>query len=105
MCGRLTCFICHELNSIQILMQTQRHEPIVCINLSSRCVTLISSKMEEYIRISTVLEFFERHRCIVFVTARATCAEYMSHFALSTCFFYYLSTPCSMRNFYSHPVS
>ncbi|KAG1892077.1 hypothetical protein F4604DRAFT_1697243 [Suillus subluteus] len=50
-----------------ILMQTQRHEPI----------------MEEHIRISTILEFFEQHRCIVFVTARTTCTAYMSHFAMT----------------------
>lgn len=50
-----------------ILMQTQRHEPI----------------MEEHIRISTILEFFEQHRCIVFVTARTTCSAYMSHFAMT----------------------
>ncbi|KAG2155138.1 uncharacterized protein EDB93DRAFT_1131428 [Suillus bovinus] len=50
-----------------ILMQTQRHEPI----------------MEEHDRISMILEFFERHRCIVFVTARTTCAAYMSHFAIA----------------------
>ncbi|KAG1752416.1 uncharacterized protein EDB91DRAFT_1243185 [Suillus paluster] len=50
-----------------ILMQTQRHEPI----------------MEEDIRISTTLNFFEQHRCIVFVTARNTCTAYMSHFAMA----------------------
>ncbi|KAG1735045.1 hypothetical protein EDB19DRAFT_1910886 [Suillus lakei] len=63
----LACFIRHELTCIQILMQTQRHEPI----------------MEEHIRISTILEFFEQHRCIVFVTARTTCTAYMSHFAMT----------------------
>lgn len=50
-----------------ILMQTQRHEPI----------------MEDHVRISTILEFFEQHRCIVFVTARTTCTAYMSHFAMT----------------------
>ncbi|KAG2156425.1 hypothetical protein DEU56DRAFT_234799 [Suillus clintonianus] len=50
-----------------ILMQTQRLEPI----------------MEEHIRISTTLEFFEQHRCLVFVTARTTCTAYMSHFAMT----------------------
>ncbi|KAJ8596719.1 hypothetical protein M405DRAFT_102264 [Rhizopogon salebrosus TDB-379] len=51
-----------------ILMQTQRqNDPI----------------MEEHIRISTILEFFQQHRCIVFVTARTTCSVYMSHFALT----------------------
>ncbi|KAG0703848.1 hypothetical protein DFH29DRAFT_914338, partial [Suillus ampliporus] len=50
-----------------ILMQTQRLEPI----------------MEEQIRISTVLEFFEQHRCIVFITARTTCTGFMSHFAMA----------------------
>ncbi|KAG1803153.1 hypothetical protein EV424DRAFT_338779 [Suillus variegatus] len=50
-----------------ILMQTQRHEPI----------------MEEHNRISTILDFFERRRCIVFVTARTTCTAYMSHFAIT----------------------
>ncbi|OAX38591.1 hypothetical protein K503DRAFT_717985 [Rhizopogon vinicolor AM-OR11-026] len=51
-----------------ILMQTQRqNDPI----------------MEEHIRISTILEFFQKHRCIVFVTARTTCPVYMSHFALT----------------------
>lgn len=50
-----------------ILMQTQRHEPI----------------MEEHVRISTIFEFFEQHRCIVFVTARAPCTAYMSHFAMT----------------------
>ncbi|KAG2115816.1 uncharacterized protein F5147DRAFT_674779 [Suillus discolor] len=50
-----------------LLMQTQRHEPI----------------MEEQNRISTILDFFERHRCIVFVTARTTCTAYMSHFAIT----------------------
>jgi len=51
-----------------ILMQTQReNDPI----------------MEEHIRISTILEFFQHHRCIVFVTARTTCPVYMSHFALT----------------------
>ncbi|KAG1806459.1 uncharacterized protein HD556DRAFT_1436418 [Suillus plorans] len=50
-----------------ILMQTQRHEPI----------------MEEHHRISAILDFFERHRCIVFVTARTTCTAYMSHFAIT----------------------
>lgn len=50
-----------------ILMQTQRHEPI----------------MEDLVRISTILEFFEQHRCIVFVTARTTSTAYMSHFAMT----------------------
>ncbi|KAG1782930.1 hypothetical protein EV702DRAFT_1274453 [Suillus placidus] len=50
-----------------ILMQTQRHEPI----------------MEDHVRISTILEFFEQHRCIVFVTARTTSTAYMSHFAMT----------------------
>ncbi|KAG1768716.1 hypothetical protein EDD22DRAFT_949400 [Suillus occidentalis] len=50
-----------------ILMQTQRHEPI----------------MEDHARISTILEFFEQHRCIVFVTARTTCTAFMSHFAMT----------------------
>lgn len=50
-----------------ILMQTQRHEPI----------------MEDHVRVSTILEFFEQHRCIAFVTARTTCTAFMSHFAMT----------------------
>lgn len=50
-----------------ILMQTQRHEPL----------------MDDHVRISTILEFFEQHRCIVFVTAKTTCTAYMSHFAMT----------------------
>ncbi|OAX33053.1 hypothetical protein K503DRAFT_776013 [Rhizopogon vinicolor AM-OR11-026] len=39
--------------------------------------------MDEYVRISTILEFFQYHRCIVFVTARNTCPIYVSHFSLT----------------------
>ncbi|KAG1868139.1 hypothetical protein C8R48DRAFT_671601 [Suillus tomentosus] len=48
------------LHSLAILMQTQRHEPVI----------------EEHLRISAILDFFERHRCIVFVTARTTSIQY-----------------------------
>jgi len=51
-----------------ILMQTQRQD---------------DSMMEEHLRISFILQFFQQHRCIVFVTARTTCPVYASHFALT----------------------
>jgi hypothetical protein len=54
--------------------------------LSPSCVTLTCDQMEDHVRISTILEFFEQHRCIVFVTARTTCTAFMSHFAMSTDF-------------------
>jgi hypothetical protein len=43
---------------------------------------LTSNKMEEHIRISTVLEFFQQHQFLVFVTARTTYPMYMFHLLL-----------------------
>jgi hypothetical protein len=82
-------FLPHTLNYTQVLLQTHNHDPMACIHSFFSLLLglpLTFLKMAEYVRTSTILEFFQYHRCIVFVTARNTCPVYVSHFSLSTCF-------------------
>ncbi|OJA12438.1 hypothetical protein AZE42_08205 [Rhizopogon vesiculosus] len=68
-----------------VLLQTHNHDPMACIHsfFSLLGLPLTFLKMAEYVRTSTILEFFQYHRCIVFVTARNTCPVYVSHFSLT----------------------